>query len=121
MNPSKNVFAIVQFDGDDDAVEIIRTKWGFFNHENVLTDTYFPQTTNSNYFRDILKNNPTPDNTWTDNGELWTIKKFFRFTDTLEDAENKIEYYLNITDVSTDDNPTENPYVGSYIRSYIEY
>lgn len=71
-------FVIVQFTKDS-SVEVIRLDWVKFDEDGNIIGAYFPSTTNKRYFRDILQNNPIPDYSWTNNGELWKIKRTFHY------------------------------------------
>lgn len=79
MGSNQHQFAIIQFDDVDGNVEVIRTDWAQFNYQNVMTGTLFPDSTDERTLNNILRNNPKPDSTWTDNRNLWPVKKFLRF------------------------------------------
>ncbi|XP_043476132.1 uncharacterized protein LOC122508852 isoform X2 [Leptopilina heterotoma] len=94
-------FAIVLF--NDNTVEIIRTDWAELDANGDVTRSFFPSTKNKKFLQDILKNNPIPDINWTNEGEMWPVKKTYRYFETLEEAEKNVEYYINLSDVETDD------------------
>lgn len=79
MDEREYNFVIIQFADEMESVEAIRTEWAEINDKGEVTGALFPHTKNEKYHYDILKNNPNSDITWTNNGELWPVKKTFRF------------------------------------------
>ncbi|XP_051172372.1 uncharacterized protein LOC127288776 [Leptopilina boulardi] len=104
---NSRTFAVIQFDDKEESIEIIRTDWGFFNDENVLTGAYFPVAKSVQELDQILKENSLPSPSWTNDGKPWPVKRFFRFASTFEEALKKQQYASNLSVVVTDDEKNE--------------
>lgn len=70
-------FAIVLF--NDNSVESIRIDWAELDANGDVIRSFFTFTKNKKFLQDILKNNPIPDESWTNEGEMWPFKKTFRY------------------------------------------
>lgn len=96
----KPPFAIIQF--DDGTIEIIRTDWTMHNEKGEILGTLFPPTSDQRVFNNYLKENTIPDESWSDDGDMWAIKKIFCFAHTLEDAKQMLILHINLSEVETD-------------------
>lgn len=73
-------FVIIKF--EDNAIEVIHLDWAKLDDNGDVIATFFPPVKNAKMFREMLANNSKPNETWTDNGLLWSVKKTYRFFGT---------------------------------------